>query len=88
MKTAHYVRFVQALVIASTAACSAADDVSSPPPVDTAHDQAPLASATARVQMPLPDVTPPQHADAGTDEDAFPKTSGPIAPPELPLGFA
>jgi hypothetical protein len=74
--TSHPVRFVRALVFAAAMpACSSAPDatttepIADPPQTDAASQVEP-----APIALPL--------ADAATVDTGYPKTSGPIVPPE------
>ena len=87
MKTAHYIRFVQALIIAAIPACTAAVETKNPEPEP----------ATAAVNSARPEGSSAAQADAGADaaahadasvDGALPFSSGPIVPPELPVGFS
>ncbi|HEY1960005.1 MAG TPA: hypothetical protein VGH28_30560 [Polyangiaceae bacterium] len=85
MNKAHYLRFVQALALA-TSACSAGT------PDATQSGEDPAASVAPSPTEPRADlVAPPPplaHEDAAdasadaSDEAALPHTSGPIVPPE------
>jgi hypothetical protein len=114
MKTPHYLRFAQALLVAALPACSGptdsktvdpttegpaatqkssvkapaateeapvADPVAAPKPTEAPKPGAPTASAQADAGA-----HDASHNDASVDAE-LPFTSGPIVPPELPLGF-
>jgi hypothetical protein len=115
MKTAHYLRFAQALIVVALPACSGPSDSKTvDPPTEApaatqksavkapaAQGEAPQATTAASTTPamtasadPKPAATVEPAADAGAhDGDAsadakLPFSSGPIVPPELPLGFA
>lgn len=84
MKTPHYLRVVRALaVVAVLPGCTSLGEPA-PAPVVAASDAA----------QPLGDAAPADAgalsiADDASDVDAgYPFSSGPIVPPELPVGFA
>ncbi len=87
MKTSpHYLRFVQALLVATVPACSAESPTSAPTAIDpaptettqpNAHPAVPDELSAAQVVNPSEDASTHDAADAG-----YPHTSGPIVPPE------
>lgn len=93
MNTPRYLRFVKALVLTAAVPACSSDPTTEPPPAKTA-DSSETAPATE------PPATPgagskiaEAKADAGSTADAdvdsgLPFSSGPIVPPELPVGFA
>lgn len=84
MKTAHYLRVVRALaIVAALPACTSVGEPD-PAPVVAASDAAQPSRDT-----PPGDASTLALADAANDVDAgYPFSSGPIVPPELPVGFA
>ncbi len=103
MKTPHYLRFVQALVLAAAVpACSSGDDPAPAPKGEsptasatttaTAAPEAPKAAATsappaATAMETQRPAQPAPQADTGADS-GLPFSSGPIVPPEMPASFA
>jgi hypothetical protein len=90
-----YLRFIQAVVLASLPACSAGEDAkeSAPPTAPTAPTEEQSAVSPTEPREDAKPVTakaeptPPDVADAGVDA-ALPFSSGPIVPPELRVGLA
>lgn len=98
MKTAHYLRFVQALALVATVpACSSADDPKPATKVDpvaeTRGTETPATQPAAVAEASVADASTDANAtdanatDSGTDA-RIPHTSRPLVPPELPEGFA
>jgi hypothetical protein len=97
MKTPHYLRFVQALVLAATVpACSSADAPAPPttstePAAQTAEPATPSSGEPAPAPMHAAQASADAHsatdADAGVD-GSLPFSSGPIVPPELPAALS
>jgi hypothetical protein len=104
MKTPHYLRFVQALVLAAAVpACSSGDDPAPPAKGEApaltgaasggpaAPESPPSAATSAPPAAPVAETQHPAQpaAHADTGVDAgLPFSSGPIVPPELPASFA
>lgn len=96
MKTPHYLRFVQALVLAAAVPACAADEPA--PPTTSAEHAAQTADPTAPSNAEGAPAPAPTHAaeanaagpastDAGVDS-SLPFSSGPIVPPELPAALS
>lgn len=90
MKTPHYLRFVKALVLTAAIPACSSEPASTPAPAKTADSTE--TAPTPPVAQPIAneDVAA---TDAGATHDAdvdatLPFSSGPLAPPELPVGFA
>jgi hypothetical protein len=81
---AHYVRFVQAIILAAAVpACSADQETSpSPPPPPS-----PETSASAQVDFEPPPPAAASTEDAGADA-TLPFSSGPLMPPVVPAALA
>lgn len=89
MTPKHYLRFIQALALA--AALPACADPAEPSPTGEADAGAADAQdGSALATLDRDGATPAADAsDAAADVDASrPFSSGPIVPPELPVGFA
>jgi hypothetical protein len=88
MKSVHYIRFAQALIIAAVPACTAAVESKNPEPETSTAVAASSAKpeGTAAAQSDAGSADAAHHNDASVD-GALPFSSGPIVPPEMPLGF-
>jgi hypothetical protein len=86
----HYVRFVRSLAFTSTlVACGAGNEpTSAGKQPQTEGEKAPVATDFGAAADAGADAQASADAQALTDAYASPKTSGPLAPPELPTGFA
>jgi len=84
MKTPHYLRVVQALAVVAAIPGCTSGPTPSPAPVVVAPEHPDAASGDAS-PIQLADAAPsaPSDVDAG-----YSFSSGPIVPPELPVGFA
>ena len=93
MNTPRYLRFVKALVLtAAVPACTSATS-SEPPPAKTSDSSETAPATEPAVDPGAPAKVADAKADAGSTPDAdvdsgLPFSSGPIVPPELPVGFA
>ena len=92
MKTPHHLRFAKALVLSALLpACGGSGEPTpTDPPVTDGTAQTVQTSPTPPPATPVPRdhvATKEDGADAGVDS-GLPFSSGPIAPPELPVGFA
>ena len=91
MKSPHYLRFVKALVLTAAIPACSSDASPAPAPAQVADTTATAPPAVQPIaNEELADTTPT--SDAGqTDADVdakLPFASGPLLPPELPVGFA
>jgi hypothetical protein len=92
MQTPHYLRVVGALIVAATLpACSSGSDEPLPTRTEAAESTTPAAPP---VEAPVAAATPSATTDASAPpadaaaDGGLPFSSGPIAPPELPEGYA
>jgi hypothetical protein len=87
-----YLRFIQAIVLASLPACAATESTKeSPSPTAPPEEQSSVSASEPREETKpvaaTAEPTPPDVADAGVDA-ARPFSSGPIVPPELRVSLA